>query len=58
MTRQQNLLFEDTFDGMDLDHAKWFPFYLPHWSQLERSKASPRMGNGFLRLFVSADQKP
>ena len=52
------LAFEDTFDGDDLDEARWLPYYLPQWSSREASAARYRLGDGFLRLVIEADQPP
>jgi len=52
------LAFEDTFDGDDLDEARWLPYYLPQWSTREASAARYRLGDGFLRLVIEADQQP
>jgi Glycosyl hydrolases family 16 len=52
------LAFEDTFDGDDLDEARWLPYYLPQWSSREASAARYRLGDGFLRLVIEADQQP
>jgi hypothetical protein len=52
------LEFEDTFDGDDLDRARWLPYYLPHWSSRERSAARYGVGDGLLRLRIEEDQQP
>ena len=52
------LEFEDTFDGNDLDTARWLPYYLPHWSSRERSAARYVVGDGLLRLRIEEDQQP
>jgi hypothetical protein len=52
------LVFEDTFDGGDLDRARWLPHYLPQWSSREASAARYRLGDGTLRLVIEADQPP
>jgi len=52
------LVFEDTFDGDVLDDTRWFPYYLPQWSSRAASAARYRMGDGFLRLVIEADQRP
>jgi hypothetical protein len=50
--------FEDTFDGSELDRAKWVPYYLPHWSSRERTAARYDVGGGRLRLRIEPDQGP
>jgi hypothetical protein len=52
------LVFEDTFDGVGLDRARWLPHYLPQWSSREASAARYRLGDGALRLLIEADQPP
>jgi hypothetical protein len=50
------LEFSDEFDDPDLDRAKWFPYMLPHWSDLESSAARFATGDGSLRLLIDHDQ--
>jgi hypothetical protein len=52
------LEFEDTFDGDQLDGARWLPYYLPQWSSREASAARYQVGGGALRLLIEADQRP
>ncbi len=52
------LIFEDHFKQPELNLNKWFPHYLPHWSNLEKSKASYKIENHALRLFISDKQAP
>jgi hypothetical protein len=52
------LEFEDTFEGEALDLDRWLPYYLPHWSSRQRSRARYEIGGGFLRLLIEADQQP
>lgn len=52
------LEFEDTFDGPDLDPARWVPHYLPQWSSRAASAARYALGDGALRLRVEEDQPP
>lgn len=47
-----SILFEDRFDGPTLDRNNWFPYYLPHWSSLDRSAARYELLDGNLRLRV------
>ena len=58
MTLRFELEFEDTFDGDELDPDRWLPYYLPHWSSRERSRARYQVGGGLLRLLIEADQQP
>ena len=52
------LQLEDTFDGQDLDPARWLPHYLPQWSSRAASAARYALGDGTLRLRVEEDQPP
>jgi hypothetical protein len=52
------LEFEDTFERGTLDLARWLPYYLPHWSSRERAAARYEVGDGCLRLLITADQGP
>jgi hypothetical protein len=52
------LELEDTFDGPELDPARWLPYYLPHWSSRERAAARYDLGGRGLRLLIEADQEP
>jgi hypothetical protein len=52
------LLFDDDFDGGDLDPSRWFGCYLPHWSTVEQSAACYVVRDGVLRLHVGDDQEP
>ncbi|MDP8955647.1 MAG: glycoside hydrolase family 16 protein [Actinomycetota bacterium] len=56
--RQLQLDFEDEFDGDSLDLTRWLPYYLPHWSSRERSRARYEVGGGELRLLIEEDQEP
>jgi Glycosyl hydrolases family 16 len=55
---RDNLIFEDDFDEGTLDRERWFPYYLPHWSRLERTAARFGLANSALRLFIADDQAP
>jgi Glycosyl hydrolases family 16 len=50
------LEFQDEFTSADLDLSKWFPYLLPHWNGLERSKARWLNSDGTLKLFIDEDQ--
>ena len=47
---------DETFPGPDLDPEVWFPYYLPHWSSRQTSRASYQVGAGELRLSIGDDQ--
>lgn len=49
-------MFDDDFDGTDLDRAVWLPHYLPAWSSKAASAASYRVADSELTLFVPTDQ--
>jgi hypothetical protein len=51
------LEFSDEFEGVELDTSKWFPYLLPHWSSLERSKAHFKVGDGSLKLLVEKNHE-
>ncbi|MFW9773749.1 MAG: glycosyl hydrolase, partial [Candidatus Thorarchaeota archaeon] len=34
------MVFNDEFEEQILDTNKWIPYYLPHWSSREQSKAN------------------
>lgn len=48
----------DDFDGGSLDTRLWLPYYLPHWSSREASRARYRIGDSMLSLRIEADQQP
>lgn len=52
------LIFEDNFNSTELNKNNWFSHYLPHWSNLDSSKANYRIDKNFLRLFIGNKQKP
>jgi hypothetical protein len=52
------LVFEDRFDGPELDRTRWLPHYLPQWSSREAAAARYRLDGGGLRLRIEADQPP
>ncbi|MCP4381334.1 MAG: glycoside hydrolase family 16 protein, partial [Hyphomicrobiales bacterium] len=53
-----SLVFEDTFEGSDLDRTKWWPHDLPHWSSRAASAARYSVSRGQLTLLIAEDQKP
>jgi hypothetical protein len=52
------LVFNDEFEGPNLDLNKWIPYYLPHWSSREQSKASYVLKDGKLVLQITKNQQP
>lgn len=52
------LEFEDDFSSLDLDFAKWFPYYLPQWKNREFARARYRLDGQQLSLTIEEDQKP
>ncbi|NJK46510.1 MAG: hypothetical protein HC933_21705 [Pleurocapsa sp. SU_196_0] len=50
------LELSDEFEGYALDHSKWFPYMLPHWSSLEAAAARYEVGGGSLKLRIERDQ--
>lgn len=50
------LVFEDDFDGPDLDPAVWLPHYLPAWSSRERTRASYEVRDSCLVLRIPPSQ--
>lgn len=53
---QHALIFEDHFEGSELDRRNWLPHYLPHWTTPEAALARFRIDNSVLRLVIDADQ--
>lgn len=50
------MVVNEEFDGPELDHARWLPFYLPQWAGRDRSRARYRLTGQHLELFIAADQ--
>jgi len=50
------LVFEDDFDGPDLDPAVWLPHYLPAWSSRELTRASYELRDSCLVLRIPPSQ--
>jgi hypothetical protein len=48
--------FRDDFDHPELDESVWFPYYLPAWSSRALTRASYRIFDSQLRLFISDDR--
>jgi hypothetical protein len=49
------MIFEDTFDGPQIDPDRWVTHYLPQWTVAERSAARYDFADG-VRLRIDADQ--
>jgi hypothetical protein len=49
-------VFEDDFDGPDLDTSVWLPHYLPAWSSRAASAATYSVEHSCLHLTIPADQ--
>ena len=47
---------EEHFGGDDLDPSVWVPYYLPHWSSRESSRATYEVRDGELRLSIPPSQ--
>lgn len=52
------LIFEDDFDEDALDLGKWYPGYLPHWSDPTSAAARYAIRDSVLRLQIAEDQAP
>jgi hypothetical protein len=52
------LVFNDEFNGDQINTGNWIPFYLPQWSSRERSKPEYRFDQGNLVLLIKEDQQP
>jgi hypothetical protein len=52
------LVFNDEFKAPNLDLNKWIPYYLPHWSSREQSKANYVLKEGNLVLQITKEQQP
>jgi hypothetical protein len=50
------LVFEDHFDGPDLDRGVWLPHYLPAWSSRAATAATYELRDSCLRLFIPPEQ--
>jgi hypothetical protein len=50
------LVFEDDFDGPDLDPTVWLPHYLPAWSSRAASAATYELRDSCLHLTIPPDQ--
>jgi hypothetical protein len=51
-----NLVFEDDFDGPELDPSVWLPHYLPAWSSRAESAANYNIRDSCLHLTIPPDQ--
>lgn len=52
-----DVVFEDDFDGAELDETKWCRFYLPHWSNVEKTRPRFDIADSRLKLRIDADQE-
>ncbi|NEE03381.1 glycoside hydrolase family 16 protein [Phytoactinopolyspora halotolerans] len=52
----RRLVFEDDFDGPDLDRTVWLPHYLPAWSSLAESAATYAVRDSCLYLTIPPEQ--
>jgi Glycosyl hydrolases family 16 len=52
----RRLVFEDDFDGADLDSAVWLPHYLPAWSSRAATAATYEVRDSCLHLTIPPDQ--
>jgi Glycosyl hydrolases family 16 len=52
------LEWNDEFGDPELDARKWLPYYLPHWSSSEQSRASYAFRDGTLVLQITQHQQP
>src|SRR5262245_63432612 len=50
------LVFEDDFEGTDLDTDLWLPHYLPEWSSRAESKATYDARDSRLHLTIPPEQ--
>jgi hypothetical protein len=51
-----HLVFEDHFDGPELDRSVWLPHYLPAWSSRAESAATYAVRDSCLELSIPPDQ--
>ena len=56
--KDYNLLLKQEFVESKLDLAVWIPYYLPHWSSKEKTKARYSLKDGKLDLQIEFDQEP
>ncbi|MWV47381.1 family 16 glycosylhydrolase [Paenibacillus sp. HJL G12] len=52
------LTASDEFNGTELNQQLWFPYYLPHWSTRELTKANYEFQNGNLVLKITPEMQP
>jgi Glycosyl hydrolases family 16 len=50
------LEFREDFDRGELDDSVWYPYYLPAWSSRELTRASYRLAESCLTLFIPTEQ--
>lgn len=49
---------DERFDQPELDRSRWLPYYLPHWSSREATRARYRLTDPGLVLRIDDDQPP
>lgn len=49
---------DEQFDGADLADTRWFPYYTPHWSSREATRARYEVSDGTLKLRIDVDTAP
>ncbi|MFC4099201.1 glycoside hydrolase family 16 protein [Paenibacillus xanthanilyticus] len=52
------LVFQDDFEGNELNLAKWLPYYLPQWSSRMHTQANYRFEDSRLILQITEHQSP
>ncbi len=52
------LEFDEDFRAAELNLARWVPYYLPHWSSRERTRARVGRHEDRLALHIVEDQPP
>jgi hypothetical protein len=50
------VVFDDDFEGGDLNRSVWIPHYLPEWSSRAATAATYAVSNGVLRLSIPPTQ--
>ena len=52
------LILNENFENDQLNDQVWIPYYLPHWSSREKTKARYEINAGLLHLKIEYDQQP
>ena len=55
-TEGMKLVFDDDFDGPDLDRSVWLPHYLPAWTSRAQTEATYDVRDSCLHLVIPPDQ--